>query len=535
MTMQTQASKKAPSRGFAILLVLGMAAVLAVFTAGIGAQAAQNLRTIEKRSQTDLAYYAAYSGIQLCLAYLREPPEDIDFTGDEVPDNWLEEIRSVRVILSSEAQGNGARNVQAAARVYHNIEGYIGAESTAPDGTVIPSGHFYIMALGEVDGVYDDDGTMISAGTLVEQTLMGASIAPDFPVMPQAIYAYEQFDLDGEVNHFNSNGLDQSQGAWNKAVADFDAGVPLASVAVGSPSAPPADAVARIGDDARINGHVYHGPDFPVDQFAGNVPDGIGSLNSPPVFGVGSGAVVHGPGNSTQVTGYLSELAVPKPMLDVILPDNHEVLSGGDLTLVGGKTYYLPTDLRLSGSQSVKVVAPPGADPGEEIEDVVLYVEGDIEFDGPGVKINERTAPRRLKIFSLNSDGSSPTNFTLMNNAKAYCLVAGNSMVAAIGEDSELWGAVIANDVRLSPGGRVLYDTTLRDPELVANLYGFSVLGTTAAQGAGSFQLNDVAPPPPPGAGTTTTTGGTTTTTGGGGCGCGCGGGSAMLQMKEAL
>ena len=75
--MKTQTRKKdcKPKRGYGLVVVLGFAAVLAVFTAAIGAQASYSLGAVSRRGQTDQAYYGAYNTAHLaanCVSYVNE-------------------------------------------------------------------------------------------------------------------------------------------------------------------------------------------------------------------------------------------------------------------------------------------------------------------------------------------------------------------------------------------------------------------------------------------------------------------------------
>src|SRR5690349_1264432 len=112
-TVSTPASgARKRSRGFGIVLILGFAAILAVFTAGIGAQAAGNLQSVQQRGETDRAYYASYTGVQMTVGLLREPPPS-------QPD-WLAYDRSLQLPLDSTSF--------CLAHLYHNIPTLPGAE-----------------------------------------------------------------------------------------------------------------------------------------------------------------------------------------------------------------------------------------------------------------------------------------------------------------------------------------------------------------------------------------------------------------------
>ena len=180
-------------RGFALVFVMAFAAIIVVFTASVGAQATYNLRLANHRGEVDRAYYSAQTGTQLILSLLREPPaaDPMDYNGDGIDGSWLGEDGSLRLAIES-------TNSEAIAHVYHNIQGYSNAQTTAPDGTTIPEDHFYIISIGVVNGIYDADGDLQS-GTEYEATTMGATLDPSFPITPHAIFGYESINIDGVV------------------------------------------------------------------------------------------------------------------------------------------------------------------------------------------------------------------------------------------------------------------------------------------------------------------------------------------------
>ena len=213
--------------GFALVFVLAFAAIVAVFTATAGAQAAYNLHLASGRGQTDRAYYAANTGTQMILGLLREPPVDYDYDGDGVEGTWLGEDGSLYFSMEKSQS-------EAFAHVYHNIKGYDHAVTEAPDGTKIPPECFYIISLGNLDG-NPSDGMATPGGVQYNQATMGSTLTPSFPILPQAAFAFETLTItDAVVDHFNSaSGPGPWMASGNASAPISSKKLPEASVATG--------------------------------------------------------------------------------------------------------------------------------------------------------------------------------------------------------------------------------------------------------------------------------------------------------------
>lgn len=540
MSIASEVSSKKARRGFALIFVLAFTAIIAVFTAATGAQAAYNMRLTANRGHTDRAYYAANTGTQLILSLMREPPSDRDFDGDGNVGTWLGEDCSVMLPMVSS-------NSDTFARVYHNIQGFGNAQPTAPDGTVIPPDCFYIVSIGVVNGEYDAAGNL-NGGFRQDQATMGATVTPDFPIMPYAAFSFDMLDIQGEVDHFNS---DDPVADWNNP---GEKKYPEASVATNRLDAA---AVSVTGATANINGNVLLGfgaPAAELTTLAANLPGTPKPLvaNSgglPPIntyaqttsdsYGVDNDATP-GPANpAVQVSGRVDAMPSPKTIPDMNVPASEifytysagggtfDVTPGNDMNLAEGKTYLVDGNLAVNGG----AIRVNDTNSDGEVDDVILLVKGDIDMNS-GL-VNDQLPPRRLKIYSQTG-----TTFDLAAGMNAYCLVAGKDLQATINDGATLWGAVLSDDVTVTPTGRIKFDVNLRDPNAVASIYGFH-LGTTVVIPGASLSPGAMGPVGTGGTGGTSGTGtsgtgtsgtGTSGTTCGCGCGCGCG---SMLMMAK--
>ncbi len=524
-------------RGFALLFVLAFAAVVIVFTATIGSEATFNMRLASTRGQTDRAYYAANTGTQLILSLLREPPF-IDLNNDGEMDgeteSWLGTDATMRADLNRS-------NSQTYAKVYHNIRGFPHASPDIPNSeTKIAADNFFILSVGVVNAQYED-GELVG-GMRYEQATMGATLTPQFPLLPHAAFSSGPMSINGRVDHFDSRTMPFAPATNSNR--------PEASVATKLTTA----SEMQISATAKIIGNVFLGkgaPSTELDALANSIPDSANPATKPlvvnppgtgdeaPQYGVSGARMVSPAGgrDAAIVAGKIDSLPTEKDPYERQETQYHGTLdaTSGDLLLDEGKTYLYSGSLEVTNSRKVSIKDVNG---DGKFEDAVLVVEGDISFTNSNNNVNGNAPPQRLKIFSLNG-----TSFK-MQNSRAYCLVAGNDLKVEIGGNSELWGAVAGNDVSLDSTSQIHYDVALRDPNIVAGVYGFRIGNSTIVSGA-SYSLAQLTSPvgiadPTTGAAATGTSGvGTGTsgtgTVGTGGCGCGCGCGSMLMAQEQKV
>ena len=515
--------KKRHLRGFALIFVLAFAAIIVVFSAVAGSQASFNLKLVSNRGQSDRAYYAATTGTHLILSMLREPPP-------ADPDPWLSHDSSLEWPMSN--------NTDMFAKVFHNLEGFDHATPEAPDLTKIPPGCFYIVSLGVVNGRFE--GGEIVGGVRYEQTTMGTTLRPSYPLLPHAAYAYDRLTIeDAIVDHFDSrNGSAPWQSSHYSTSASVQAR-PEASVAtelkeLGSPNA-----IQVTGTSAKIYGNVLMGSgtsDADLTALASSLPGTPPRATDTPdtrarpfgVPGTGSSGV-----ETRAIVGRVDVLTSTKIPPDMnYSADRVEMLTGSlPATLAEGKIYLRPNDLDVSGVLNVVDTNGDG-----KIEDTIVLVERNITFRS-GSQINRNSPPRQLKFYSLDTAGSGTTFIAQSGSKDNFCLVSGANLDVTLESDSELWGAVFGKRVFLKPTSQLHYDVVLRDPTILADTYDFQLSSSVVSPGAsvnpGDLRASGAATGGTSGGTSGGTVGGTGGGTVGGGCGCGCGGGSMLMMEKQ--
>lgn len=515
--------------GFALIMVLGFAAVVAVFTAAIGSQAAFNLRIASSRGESDLASYASTTGTQLALSMLREPTD---------PD-WLEYDGVLGVTM---------RATQSASivHVYHNIGALSNAVEFAPpnvprdEQTAIPPDNFYIISVGVVKPQYDENPSSptfgdLTGGTEHQAVTMGSTLTSSFPLMANAVFGYEEVDIQGKIDHFDSrDGV--------PFAAHPKDGYPEASVATADTQA----SKITIGPTAEVDGYALLG-DTATDPDLENLVNAIGpgrvakSPKKNPNPKSAFGRSHQGPASNSTWTngigGAVGFLAAPQGLKDMVPDPNRvdQVLPAAtyttNLNLDEGKLYLQTGNLTFSGAGANFTVIDTNGD--GEVEDVVLLVDGNIEFTN--CTVGKDTPPRRVKIFSLDRVAPGTATIT-MTDSEVSALIGSNTAEATLTRAVH-WGAILANKVTVDVDSTIHFDVAFRDPLLVADTFGYYIVGSVSSPGSsvGTGNLGQGNGPgaTAPAAPATTSASAPALAPAPSGCGgCGCGGGSMMLGLK---
>lgn len=448
MSKKLQASRLLKTkRGFGLVVVLGIAAVLAIFTGAIGANAAMNLRSVTHESLMDEAHYAAFTGIQLSMGCIKEPPP-----GRE---DWLETDPSIALQIKS--------NVSCTARTYHNLDGLAGQTPVADDGTKIPLNNFYIVAVGTV-----------AQNVTATSSSMGAIVSPLFPPLDHAVFGNSSVLVNGVVDHFSSS--------VTPMAADPACSVPEAPI--GSNSANLSD--FQLGSATHVDGELHLGP--------GASSGDVTTLE-------GARVAVNVNGQPT-ATGPASSLPAAKAMPDLSAPDAATTLapSTSGFTVSSGRCYVINGNLTLSNA-TITVNGTGNA---------LVFVNGNISIsDSPNLTVEQR--PEKLKIYCLDPNGSftmvnSKGYFVVAGNGNFSATVGSSTPPGAGVFDSELYGAVLADRVTVNEGSAVHFDQALADPTRVGTASDFFITGITSTGGESVPNAQLTAPgalaggpgPPPP-------------------------------------
>lgn len=460
-------------RGYALLIVLGFAAVLAVFTASMASRTAFGTQTIHARGQVDKASYAAQSGIQATLANLYDPvPTLSSISGGDTQNlasaDWFINNRTV-YLDGSEV------DMSSMSQVYHNIVGMPGAVDIAPDETVIPKNFFYIISVGLVGATINEETREFEGGIIREATTIGTIVGPIYPLMPQAIFANGELDLrDTYVDHFDSRTGPKvrNNGAGNGLMeCDF----PEATVVVNH---------NRLEDvhlsTARIDGHFLFNKAsmsiLEVFQESHDSPQAPSIVEPAWRYGVPGVYMYNGPNDT--INGYLGSLTLEGldqgidlnalELTEVLAKTASPYTTREGLVLEEGGIYLQEGDLVVSGYGEIIVQDSNG---DGEIEDTILLVEDDIRFLGSNVLINWDGLPKNLKLYSLNEN----TTFEVQDNQYVCALVTGKKMDIRL-TNAEIWGAVMGNNV-LMKNSYVNFDSSLQDPSILVSNFSCRVRG----------------------------------------------------------
>lgn len=483
------------NRGFALLVVLGFAAVLAVFTVAMASRTVSNLYTTGTRGQVAQASYAAQSGVQGALANLYDPISSPGAAGNSDLANaqWFVTERSL--LLESPDS-----DMMSVSRFYHNIVGAPGRTEIAPDNTVIPQDFFYIISVGMVGATVDSQTYEIEGGVVREATTLGVTVGPAFPLMPQALYADGSINLyRTDIDHFDSRLGVKARYNGNGAGL-MNCNFPEASVVVGH-NDPSLVSLTQ----SRIDGHfLFRKASLAAlksFQESHDLPQAPSIAEPAWRFSIPSAYHYTGPNDT--INGFIGSLPLePRSggidpsliQLDGVFSASASPYTSSDngLTLDEGGIYLHEGNLEVSGTGYIRVL---DTNLDGEIEDVILLVEGDIRFLGGEIDINYGGQPKNLKIYSVGEN----TQF-FSDTAQVCALVAGKKMNINV-INSIIWGALLGNNVSMS-NSHLNFDVTLQNPTKLAENFNARIIAELSKPGIAlstqqlkSVPLDTTAPP----------------------------------------
>ena len=130
-----------------------------------------------------------------------------------------------------------------------------------------------------------------------------------------------------------------------------------------------------------------------------------------------------------------------------VAPGSYKELSangGGEVRLTGGT--YVFESIKLTGGAKLRV---SGDSP------TVIYVKNDLDMSGGTVYNTSERARNLLFMMAKGADAK------LTGGAKAYMTVYGPEATINMSGGTALYGAVVANDIKMNGGARLYYDVDL--------------------------------------------------------------------------
>lgn len=124
----------------------------------------------------------------------------------------------------------------------------------------------------------------------------------------------------------------------------------------------------------------------------------------------------------------------------------------GVLEIVGGKVLlHIEDDIDLGNSAEI-IIRPDSW--------LVLYVDGDITMGNSAGFVNENTPVSTLKIFAT---GDGDQTFELKAKSSVFGVVYAPDADVELYPKTDLYGAIVANNISIKSGGAFYYDEALRD------------------------------------------------------------------------
>lgn len=386
------------SRGLVLFTVLVVAALLALMTLTVAVHSMNSLQRdhqVQGRLQAD---FAAQAGLQVALSQLRTST----LSGD-LPQTALTGGRSSYAVT-----------------VLSNASGAVAV--TAPDGTSVPPGAVYLMALGEGEGRHQQ---RISALALRPGSGGFDALAADSDILMR--------------DNVQVDAWDPSLGAYGPAtLSNFTLGSNIVS----------RDGI-RVRDSALLRG------DLQV---------GSGGSISNVVKISGSGTVT----GSTSVA--TASFSVPHHTAPLPVGATDVILSGSTQTLGPGSYRRL----RLSGSSQVMLSSGTYVFESLQMQDtsqlvalgaVTVYLTRGVLMDGDA-QINPSGLGSNFKLYSTSS---SPVSLRMNGRSRAWVTAEGDHLSLAPYDDAEFFGAFVGAGIDAWDRGKIHYDKSLRSGTVSAS------------------------------------------------------------------
>jgi hypothetical protein len=423
-------------RGSGLALVLLVASVLAIMVATVGNNTMQHLQDTNTDLFTKEARYAAYAGLQAALVHLA-----VDRT-------WIPDPNPLEAPLP------GNPLVSATVHVYNNYGGVLGDPSfTAPDGTEVPKGATYLLALGRAAGrTSQSQAVMLSMAWFGDSPLTMAAFAQERIVMTNS-YTDAWASVNGTGTLRQKYASTVHAGKANVGTNALVQAIELngsrvnGDVIVGA-GGNPVDAL-RMDPTSQITGEATPEPEtVRMQQFK---PPYDPDLAADPGSTLSGSTMVVNPGDYTVL----------------------EAGPGMTVELAGGGTYLFKDALRLHGA---RLEISPASGP------VWIYVGRELVIDG-GSKVNSDDTgpdaitqslstsgvPANLRVMMCGDGTPTSKSTAVIDGSQAWMVLCGRKLEVTVSGGSELYGCVRASQITVT-GSALHYDTTLASVSLSAEV-----------------------------------------------------------------
>jgi hypothetical protein len=426
--------------GAGLMFVMGIAGVLAMFTGAVGLGAVNHLHNVRAEGEIDQARFAATGGIQAALARLSRPrhwPTASEPWGDgnvssDVDFNYDPDVTKLRSASNP--------TLLAEVRIYNNTANAFHRCTQGPDGVPIPNDRILVIS----SGIYND-------GARREATTVSALVKPSGVSFDKAMFGNSEVKVLGSL----VDCVDSSVAGWTPAAyTPYDM---VANPVTGASIASNNNLLNSIELDgaSKVDGNINSGPN--------SVLGAITYL----------GALVTGSDGSLASAKDNNKVFAPATGTTTLSPGDANYTGPATVLTLNGGSYTVGGDLNLSGGMSVVVTAP-----------TTIYVSKNVNITG-GTKLNITGKPSDLQIYS---SGSS-TNSIEIKDSQGSFLMAGAELTAHI-DNSEVFGAVVANKVKAENNTKLHYDKAL-----AGKFFGSTDWTTDSFLGRGSIKTLTVTPP----------------------------------------
>lgn len=140
--------------------------------------------------------------------------------------------------------------------------------------------------------------------------------------------------------------------------------------------------------------------------------------------------------------------------------------SSSQLTITGNTTIYVTGEFKLESSS--ELIIADGAN-------VKIYSDTGIKFESSALVNNEAKDPSKLGLFLTDTvidSGSDPevASIKFESSAQIYAIVQANYADVKMSSSTAVYGAVIADDLKMESSACIHYDTALGSSSSSSNV-----------------------------------------------------------------
>ncbi len=412
------------ARGYALITILLLAGFFMTVAGAIGSEVITGLHNTRARQSGSTARFAAYAGLQHAILAIRNSsvPADGRLEGYLMP---------------------GSSHVSYAVYIINNTDGSPNNPIYASDGTEVPPGTIYCVAMG-VDGS--------STGGDVALHAMSGTISDGRPILKYAAFADHSLKIEGSVESLSIDSATasftevspQPNGIQNTPITQVAADTTGDSGDLGT------NRYLEVGSGVNISGSIHRPPSLALTT--SNLPNVVDLANPEEIPRYNS------PATSQNAPPPPSQ--IPSPGQDTAVYSKLDAPLGTEVVLQPGR-YFFRDGMDIAGTLSTIDTNPDNSEP------VVIFLGGDATL-ADTARVNLGKSAANIQIYFVDDGGEDPLKFKMDGNSQFFGTVVGNRAEGEICGQAEFYGGFLGRSMTASGSAKLVYDQSLHNKTLGA-------------------------------------------------------------------